>query len=120
MVRWTAFADLTFAESAHMAFARALEQAETEAHQLHADAWMIEDRRICFSFAAETSVPVLEGTRRLLAALVLEASSGDVLVETVQPYDRWARKAATPSISKEITIGEDQERAGETIRTEAS
>ncbi len=120
MARWNAFADLTFAGSAHLAFARAIEHAETDAHLEQQGAWVIEDRRISFSFEGESSLPVLDGTKRLLAALVLEAAAGDVLVETSEPRERWARKAALPSISKEITIGEEYDAAGETIRTEAS
>src|SRR4051794_12631078 len=122
MVRWTGFADLSFADSARLAFARAVEQAETDAHGDFPDAWMIEDRRISFSLTADTSRPVLDGMQRLLAQLVLGAIAGEVLVETENPSERWARKAAIPSISKEITIGEDlgEVGAGETIRTVAS
>jgi len=117
-VRWTGFADLSFAASARLAFSRALEQAETDAHEHHPEAWVIEDRRIAFSVDAETPRPVLDGTKRLLGALVLEAIAGEVLVEVSTPPERWARKAAL-SISKEITVGEEHE-AGDTIRTEAS
>jgi hypothetical protein len=121
MVRWTGFADLSFGESAHMALARAIEHAQTEAHAELPDAWLVEDRRLSFSVTTETSRPVLEGIRRVLAALVLDAVAGDVSLEVEHPYERWIRKAALPSISKEITVGEDAlEGAGETIRTAAS
>ena len=119
-VRWSGFADLTFASSARLAFSRALERAETDVNEHQAQAWVIEDRRISFSIDAETSPHVLEGTRRLLGALVLDAVAGEAVVEvTTSPAERWSRKAAL-SISKEITVGEDYDGAGETIRTEAS
>src|SRR5262245_5686736 len=80
-VRWTGFAALSCPGSAGLAFSRALEQAETDAHEQHPEAWVIEDRRISFSVQADTSRPVLDGTKRLLDALVLEAVAGEVLVE---------------------------------------
>lgn len=119
MVRWTGFADLSFAESARLAFARALEAAEADAHGSFPDAWVIEDRRVSFSVTVDTSRPVLEGIQRLLGELVLSAVSGDAFIESELPVERWARRAAAPSISKEISIGEDEASAGETIRTAA-
>lgn len=118
MLRWTGFAELSFGESAHMAFARAIEHAQTDAHAELPDAWVMEDRRLSFSATAESSRPVLEGIRRVLAALVLDAVAGDACIEVEHPHERWARRAAArPSVS-EILVGDDG--AGETIRTEAS
>lgn len=122
MARWTGYAELSFAQSARLAFARAVDQAETEAHGEFPDAWVIEDRQISFSVTAESSRPVIDGIQRLLGILVLSAVSGEAVVESEQPAERWSRRAAAPSISKEITIGEESadEGAGETIRTAAS
>ena len=120
LVRWTGFADFGFAASARLAFARALERAETDAHEDTPDAWVVEERRVAFSFDGETSVAVLEGCKRLLGALAAEAHAGEVVIETKDPSERWARRAALPSISKEIAIVEEYDGPSETIRTEAS
>jgi hypothetical protein len=120
MICWSGFADLTFAGSAGLALERALEQAQTEAYQDLREAWVIEDRHIAFSIDSETPHAQLEGTRRILAALVLEAVAGEVAIETANPGDRWVRRAAVPSVSKEITIGEGDDDTRQTIRTEAS
>jgi len=126
MVRWIGFADLTFPESARLAFDRAAELAETEAHAELPDAWVIEDRRITFSIETDSNRPMIEGIKRMLGALVMLATAGEAHIEvhtsagssgTVQ--ERWARKASTPSVSKEIAVTED-ETAPETIRTAAS
>jgi hypothetical protein len=121
VVRWTGFADLGFSSSARLAFARALERAETDVHEQTASAWVVDDRRVGFSFDAESSVAVLEGCKRLLDALAIEAHAGEAFIECKEPHEeRWARRAALPSISKEITIVEEYDGPSETIRTEAS
>lgn len=119
MLRWTGFADLSFAESARLSLARAVEQAETEAHEELPGAWVIEDRRITFSVETETSRATVEGLKRLFGALMMVATSGEVMIE-VEGGERWARKASSPSVSKEIAVGEERDLAGETIRTQAS
>lgn len=119
MPRWTGFADLTFAESAHLAFLRASEVAGAEAAaELHG-AWIIEERRIAFAIEHDGSRAVIDGVKRVLGALVLEARSGEAVVEVAEPRERWARRAGSPSISKEISIG-DVADVSETIRTAAS
>ena len=128
MVRWTGFADFGFAGSARLAFDRALERAETDAHEVAPDAWVLEDRRVAFHFDGDSSIAVLEGVKRLLEALSLEAHAGEAVIECKDPQECWSRRAAV-SISKEIAIeqtGEgpaiDEEYDGpsETIRTGAS
>jgi hypothetical protein len=120
MSRWTAFADLTFAESAHLAFAKASEIAGAEAAiELHG-AWLIEDRRIAFHADGDAGRATIESAIRVLDALVVQATSGEAIVELVDvTSERWARKAASPSISKEISIA-DAADVSETIRTQAS
>src|SRR5204862_4058941 len=90
-VRWSGFADLTFASSARLAFSRALEQAETDVNEHQAQAWVIEDRRISFSIDAEASRHALEGTRRLLGALVLLAAARGTAVEVTGPPSERGR-----------------------------
>ena len=118
-IRWVGFADLTFATSAQLAFARAVEQAATDAHELRPEAWGIEDRRVVYSDEAEAPIAVLDGTKRLLAALALLAIDGDAVLEVATSAERWVVRAAPPSISKELVVGDDddEEGAGETIRT---
>ncbi len=116
-LRWTGFADLSFAESAHLAFARAVEQAATDVHEVRPEAWVIEDRRVGYSDDVEASALSLEGTKRLLAALALQAISGEATIQVAMPPERWVVRAAAPSISKELLVGDD---VGETIRTAAS
>jgi hypothetical protein len=122
MVRWNGFAELSFADSARLAFARALDQAQTDVHGCFPDAWVIEDRRIAFSVIADTNRTVLEGIQRLLGALVLGAVAGDALIESENPRERWTRRVAVPAISHEAPIGRDLDEEGnsETIRTAAS
>ena len=118
MLRWTGFADLTFASSARLAFARALERAETDVHERMPEAWVIDERYVSFTVDVEILFVVMRATRRLLEALVLEATAGEAVMEISEPRERWAR-AAAPSISKEISTGsEDYDGPGETIRTE--
>ena len=120
MAHWTGFADLSFTDSARLAFARALDRAETDVDQAHPDAWVIEDRHVAFAFDGDTSRQIVDATKRLLDALVVGAIAGEATLEIDQPRERWTRKAG-PSISKEIAlVDEDYEGAGETIRTAAS
>jgi len=114
---WTGFADLGFATSARLAMARAHERAETEAQEALLEAWEIDDRHVAFSFEGETSRAVLEGCRRLLEALVLEATSGEALLECRVPAERWVLRAGVPSVSKELVVGDEGE-APSTLRTE--
>jgi hypothetical protein len=130
-LRWTGFADLVFAESAHLAFARAVEQAATDVHEHRPESWVIEDRRIAYAEDVDDSTAdprarsvvaspqALEGTKRLLAALALQAIAGEAAIEVAMPPERWVVRAAAPSISKELVVGDDVGE-GETIRTTAS
>lgn len=126
MVRWSGSADLEFPDSAHLAFARACELAETDVHEQYAGAWAIEDRRITFSLEVDTGRPVIEAMRRFLALLALQATAGEAVIEIAFPPERWTRRPATPSISKEIIIidgigsDEDDEPSSKTIRAAAS
>jgi hypothetical protein len=118
MLRWTGFADFCFEESAHLALARAQEQEVTDAYTAAPEAWLVDDRRITFSLQTESALSLLEGTKRLLAALSLQAASGEAVIEIAPSSERWVRHAGAPPTS--ATVGypeEDYEGAGETIRT---
>ena len=126
MVRWTSSVDLEFPDSAHLAFARAAELAETDVHEQYAVAWAIEDRRITFSIEIESGRQVIEAMRRFLTLLALQATAGEAVIEIAFPPERWARRPASLSISKEIVIvdgfgsDEDDEPSSKTIRIAAS
>lgn len=102
--RWSGFADLTFSESAWSAFARAAELAETDAHEQCSEAWVLHDRRITFAVETESGRALVEGIKRFLGLLALQAESGEAVVEIASPRERWLRRAASPSISKELAI----------------
>ena len=88
MDRWTGFADLTFAESAGLAFARAVEQAATDVLVDRHEAWVVGDRHISFAAEIEGGAPLLEGAKRLLRALVLQAIAGEATIEIALPPER--------------------------------
>jgi hypothetical protein len=117
MVRWSGFADLVFAESARLAFAKAAELADTDAHEEHAEAWIIQDRQVTFSIETESGRPLLEGMRRFLVLLALQAESGEAVLEVAEGGERWVCRAATPSVSKELAVDpEDEAPESRTIR----
>jgi hypothetical protein len=126
MVRWSSSVDLEFPDSAHLAFARAAELAETDVHEQYAGAWAIEDRRITFSIEIATNRQVIEAMRRFLALLALQATAGEAVIEIAFPPERWAHRPASLSSSKEIVIidgigsDEDDEPSSKTIRVAAS
>jgi hypothetical protein len=107
MVRWSGFAEFTFADSARLAFVRALEQVQTEADGAFPDAWVIEDRRIAFSVRAETPRPVRDGIQRLLGALVRDAATGDAEVVSEHPRERWSVRAAIDRFERVGDIAPD-------------
>jgi hypothetical protein len=78
MLRWSGFAEFAF-DDARLAFARAAELADTDAHEQQPEAWVVDDRRVTFSVAAESSRPLLEGMKRFLGLLALQAQGGDAL-----------------------------------------
>jgi hypothetical protein len=90
--RITGYADLTFAESAHLALARAGEIAQTDVEVQHPAAFAIEDRRLQFSIDANASPIEIDGFRRLLEALVRDATTGEASLE-VETGERWAQRA---------------------------
>lgn len=98
-VTWSGFADLAFTESARLAFARAAELAETDAHEEHPEAWVIDDRRIVFSAeSAASSLGHVAGMKRFLGLLALQAMAGDAVIEVLVPPERWHRHAALSSL----------------------
>jgi hypothetical protein len=103
-LRWSSFADLRFAESALHAFARAAELAETDVHEQHRGAWVIDDRHISFSLETESSRSVIEAMKRFLGLLALQAEAGEATVEIADTHERWVRHAPTPSSSAEIAV----------------
>ncbi|MEO7327117.1 MAG: hypothetical protein ABI193_00970 [Minicystis sp.] len=120
MLRWSGYADFSFPDSAPLAFARAVELAETDTHEEHPDAWVIEDRDVSFSLQTESSRPVIEGVKRLLDLLAGQAIKGEAGIEIAFPPERWHRRARSPSLSKELSIdGDDIENGpnSKTIRT---
>ncbi len=90
--RITGFADLVFNESAHLALAKAAEIAQTDVEAEHPSAFAIEDRRLQFSVDSLASTTAIDGFRRLLEALVRDASSGEASLE-VETGERWAGRA---------------------------
>jgi hypothetical protein len=117
-LRWSGFADLAFAESAWSAFARAAELAETDAHEQCPEAWVIHDRRITFSLATVSSRSLVEGMKRFLGLLALQAESGEAVIEVEAPVERWIRRAASPSVSKELALDDAPE--SRTIRASSA
>ena len=120
------FAELVFAESARLAMVRALERAHADCDQEHPEAWVFEDRRLVFSLDLEVDRASFEAHRRLLDALMDEASGGDASLE-FGPLDdavgeRWARRATGSGTHPTGASAEDSDQAGAlpTIRTEAS
>jgi hypothetical protein len=118
MLRWSGFAEFAF-DDARLAFARAAELADTDAHELHPEAWVVDDQRVTFSLDAESSRPVLEGMKRFLGLLALQAQRGEAVIEVEQPLERWVRRAATPSVSKELALDPDAP-ASRTIRASSA
>lgn len=90
--RFTGFADLTFAQSAHLALARAGEIAQTDVEAQHPSAFAVDERHLQFSIDALASQVEIDGFRRLLEALVLDATTGEASIE-VESGERWARRA---------------------------
>lgn len=119
MVRWSGSAELVFSESARLAFAKALEEAQTDVDREHPEAWLVDDRRIAFSITTETTAAVLDAYKRLLKLLVDRASAGEAVIEMESPPQRWARKAHTVSSTVRVDDTEDPDDALETIRTSA-
>jgi hypothetical protein len=104
-MHWSGFAELVFADSALHAFARAAELADTDVHEQHHGAWAIDDRHLTFSLETDSSRAVMEAMQRFLGLLVLQAEEGEALIEASAPSsERWLRRAASPSISKELTF----------------
>src|ERR1700679_1888071 len=93
-LRWSGFADLGFSESAWLAFARAAELAETDVHEQHQDAWIIDDRHIAFALETESGRGPIEAMERFLGLLVLQAERGEATIEIAEPVERWVRRAA--------------------------
>ncbi len=117
MVHWSGFADFLFPDSAHLAFARAAELAETDTHEEHPDAWVIEDRQVSFSLQTTSSRPVIDSIKRLLDLLAMQATSGEAVIEVTFPPERWLRRASSPSFSKELSLDADELENGPTSKT---
>jgi len=115
MMRWSGYADLVFAESAWLAFARAAELAETDVHEEHSGAWVIDDRHLTFSLEHESGRPHVDALERFLGLLAMQAESGEAVIEIAAPSERWVRRAATPSLSREVAV--EIEHAGPESRT---
>jgi hypothetical protein len=97
LLRWSGYADLTFAESAWLAFARAAELGETDVHEQHREAWVIDDRRVVFALDTESSRVTVEAMKRFLGLLALQAAGGEATIEIAEPREVWVRRACAPS-----------------------
>jgi hypothetical protein len=93
-LRWSGFAHLSFSESAWLAFARAAELAETDIHEQHQDAWIIDDRHIAFALETESGRGPIQAMQRFLDLLVLQAEAGEARIEIAEPCEHWVRRAA--------------------------
>ena len=93
LVRWSGWAELTFAQSALLAFARAAELADTDVHEQHPEVWVIDDRRVTFELETEGSRTDVEAMKRFLALLALQAEDGEATVEVAEPRELWQRRA---------------------------
>ena len=107
-MRWSGYADLVFAESAWLAFARAAELAETDVHEEHPEAWVIDDRHLTFSLEHDSGRPHLEAIQRFLTLLALQAETGEAVVELSIPRERWVRRAASPSNAEEVALDPEE------------
>ena len=117
MMRWSGYADLVFAESAWLAFARAAELADTDVHEEHSEAWVIDDRHLTFALEHESGRPHVDALERFLGLLTMQAESGEAVIEIAAPSERWVRRAAPPSISDEVSVElEDRGPSSRTIR----
>lgn len=97
--RITGFADLTFAQSAHLALARACEIAQTDVEVLHPSAFAVDDRQLQFSIDVRATQVEIDGFRRLLDALVRDATSGEASLE-VETGERWALRAPVDGVQR--------------------
>jgi hypothetical protein len=88
-VRVRGFAELTYAESARLSFARACEKAPADITLEHPHAWVVDDRRISFALDAELTGADLAAHRALLEDLAKEASSGEAYLDT-DGQERWS------------------------------
>lgn len=84
------FAELVFADSAGLAFAQALERAQTDIDQEVPGAWVVEDRRVRFALDADISVASLDAYRRLLEQLVEAADGGEATLD-LESGEKWSR-----------------------------
>jgi hypothetical protein len=92
MLRWKAYADLRFRESAHLALARAVEESASEAFTSLPDAWLVEDRKITLHAVAETPLAEMLALKQLVIALLRAADHGEAVIE-VPPFERWIGRA---------------------------
>jgi hypothetical protein len=84
------FAELVFADSAGLAFAQALERAQTDVDKEAPGAWVVEDRRVRFALDAEVSVASLDAYRRVLEQLVEVAEGGEATLDLASG-EKWSR-----------------------------
>lgn len=88
-MRVRGFAELTYAESARLSFARACEKAPIDVTLDHPHAWVVDDRRISFALDSELGGADLAAHRALLEDLAKEASSGEAYLD-VEGQERWS------------------------------
>jgi hypothetical protein len=88
-VRVRGFAELTYADSARLSFARACERAPIDITLEHPHAWVVDDRRISFALDADLAAQDLAAHRALLEDLAKEASSGEAYLDA-EGLERWS------------------------------
>jgi hypothetical protein len=84
------FAELLFADSAGLAFAQALERAQTDVDREIPGAWLVEDRRVRFALDADVSLSSLDAYRRLLEHLIEMAEAGEANLDLASG-EKWSR-----------------------------
>lgn len=121
--RFSAFAELHFHESAHLALARAAEAVQTDVESQHPGAFMVDDLRLDVSIEADGSAIHIDALRRMLEVLVRDAISGEASIQA-EGSERWVRRAAgsearklEPAQVSGPVSSEDSDRP--TVRTEA-
>lgn len=89
-MRLRGLAEMVFEESARLCFARGLERAHAELDVRFPEAWVVDERRIELSIDAELGAADAQSFRRLLEALLDEASAGSAVLEL--EGERWERR----------------------------
>lgn len=102
-MRLRGHAEMEFEESARLCFARGLERAHSELDVRFPEAWVIDERRIELSVDAELGPAEVQSFRRLLEALLDDASAGSAALEV--DGERWERRLRDSASGMPIVEG---------------